>query len=176
MHGVGAGSCWRCRGSGASSTVAIAELQHVIAVLAAWRSKLSATAWVSDRSPAGTLSAVSLIRLLYRWSSIVQSNELQRLNLRSPPVVGMFSDIPIAGGPRSPAPSSRWASSMNQNQSSAALRRVAPMALFQLRAQQKCRACGHRVGEHVGFPDAELAKQLARIHGGCLDCESCADE
>jgi hypothetical protein len=62
------------------------------------------------------------------------------------------------------------------NQSSTALRLVAPMPLFQLHARQSCRACGHQMGEHVGFPDAELAKQLSRIHGGCLDCETCADE
>jgi len=48
--------------------------------------------------------------------------------------------------------------------------------LFPRRAQQKCRSCGHQVGEHVGFPDAALAEQLSLIHGGCLDCESCGDE
>jgi hypothetical protein len=66
------------------------------------------------------------------------------------------------------------------NQSVTALRtalRLAPrQPLFPLRAQRKCRSCGHRTGEHVGFPDAALAEQLSLIHGGCLDCESCGDE
>jgi hypothetical protein len=62
------------------------------------------------------------------------------------------------------------------NQSVTALRFVPRQPLFQLRAQQNCRSCGHRVGEHVGFPDAALAKELSLIHGGCLDCETCADE
>jgi len=62
------------------------------------------------------------------------------------------------------------------NQSATALRLATRQPLFPLRAQQKCRSCGHQVGEHVGFPDAKLAEQLSRIHGGCLDCETCADE
>jgi len=62
------------------------------------------------------------------------------------------------------------------NQSTTVLRLVPRQPLFPLHAQQNCRACGHQVGEHVGFPDAALAKQLSRIHGGCLDCETCADE
>jgi len=63
------------------------------------------------------------------------------------------------------------------NQSAPALRLVPRhQPIFQLRAQQNCRACGHEVGEHVGFPDPALAKQLSLIHGGCLDCETCADE
>jgi hypothetical protein len=56
------------------------------------------------------------------------------------------------------------------------LRLVTRRPLFQLRAQQSCWACGHQLGEHIGFPDAALAKQLSRIHGGCFDCETCADE
>jgi hypothetical protein len=62
------------------------------------------------------------------------------------------------------------------NQSSTALRLTAPLPLFQLRSPRSCRACGHRLGEHAGLPDTELARQLSRIHGGCLDCETCADE
>jgi hypothetical protein len=66
------------------------------------------------------------------------------------------------------------------NQSASAFRtalRLAPrQPLFPARARQKCRACGHQTAEHVGFPDAALAEQLSLIHGGCLDCESCADE
>jgi hypothetical protein len=57
-----------------------------------------------------------------------------------------------------------------------ALRLVSRQPLFPVRAQQKCRTCGHRTAEHVGFPDTALAEQLSLIHGGCLDCESCADE
>ncbi len=62
------------------------------------------------------------------------------------------------------------------NQSTATLRLATQRPLFPVRSQQKCRSCGHRVGEHVGFPDAALAEQLGLIHGGCLDCESCGDE
>ncbi|HZO80804.1 MAG TPA: hypothetical protein VFB33_03845 [Candidatus Binataceae bacterium] len=51
---------------------------------------------------------------------------------------------------------------------------AAPVRLF--RALLKCRACGHPSDLHVGFADPELARQLSRIHGGCLDCEICADE
>jgi hypothetical protein len=61
-------------------------------------------------------------------------------------------------------------------QSATALRLATRQPLFQLHAQRKCRSCGHQVGEHVGMPDAALAEQLSRIHGGCLDCETCADE
>jgi hypothetical protein len=57
-----------------------------------------------------------------------------------------------------------------------ALRLTPRKPLFPVRARQKCRTCGHQAAEHVGFPDAALAEQLSRIHGGCLDCESCADE
>jgi hypothetical protein len=59
---------------------------------------------------------------------------------------------------------------------STALRLAPRQPLFPVRAQQKCRACGHQTAEHVGFPDTALAEQLGLIHGGCLDCESCADE
>jgi hypothetical protein len=62
------------------------------------------------------------------------------------------------------------------NQSATALRLVPRQPIFQLRAQQDCGSCGHQVGEHVGFPDPALAQQLSLIHGGCLDCEICADE
>jgi hypothetical protein len=62
------------------------------------------------------------------------------------------------------------------NQSTTALRFVPRQPLFPVHARQNCRACGHQVGEHVGFPDAALAQELSRIHGGCLDCETCADE
>jgi hypothetical protein len=62
------------------------------------------------------------------------------------------------------------------NQPAPVLRFVPRQPLFQLRAQQNCGSCGHHVGEHVGFPDPVLAKQLSLIHGGCLDCEICADE
>ena len=48
--------------------------------------------------------------------------------------------------------------------------------LFVRHARRKCRSCGHPSLEHVGFPDAAVAEQLSLIHGGCLDCESCADE
>lgn len=44
------------------------------------------------------------------------------------------------------------------------------------RSSHKCRGCGHPSDIHVGFADPELARQLSRIHGGCLDCEICADE
>jgi hypothetical protein len=57
-----------------------------------------------------------------------------------------------------------------------ALRPATRQPLFLVRGQQKCRSCGHQVGEHVGFPDAAIAEQLSLIHGGCLDCESCGDE
>jgi hypothetical protein len=56
------------------------------------------------------------------------------------------------------------------------LRSVTRQPLFSRRAQQDCRACGHQAGQHAGFPDPALAEQLGRIHGGCLDCETCADE
>jgi hypothetical protein len=67
---------------------------------------------------------------------------------------------------------------MNQsiNAFRTALRPTTRQPLFPMRAQRKCRACGHQVGEHVGFPDAALAEQLSLIHGGCLDCESCGNE
>jgi hypothetical protein len=57
-----------------------------------------------------------------------------------------------------------------------ASRPVVRQPLFPRRAAQKCRSCGHQTGEHVGFADAAVAEQLSLIHGGCLDCESCADE
>jgi hypothetical protein len=62
------------------------------------------------------------------------------------------------------------------NQSSTVVRLAAPPPLFQVRSLQSCRECGHRLGEHVGLPDTALARQLSRIHGGCLDCETCGDE
>jgi hypothetical protein len=62
------------------------------------------------------------------------------------------------------------------NQSAAALRLPLRQPMFPVQARRKCPTCGHRAVEHVGFPDAMLAEQLALIHGGCLDCESCADE
>jgi hypothetical protein len=63
------------------------------------------------------------------------------------------------------------------NQSTAAVSRFSIVKpVFQARAQRRCRECGHRSAEHVGFPDPALAEQLSLIHGGCLDCESCADE
>jgi len=57
-----------------------------------------------------------------------------------------------------------------------ALRPAFRQPLFPVHARQKCRSCGHQVGEHVGFPDTALAEQLSLIHGGCLDCESCGNE
>jgi hypothetical protein len=51
-----------------------------------------------------------------------------------------------------------------------------PSRLYHRHSTQKCRSCGHPPDLHVGFADPELAKQLSRIHGGCLDCEICADE
>jgi hypothetical protein len=62
------------------------------------------------------------------------------------------------------------------NQSSTAVRLAASLPLFQFRSPQSCRTCGHRLGEHIGLPDTALTRQLSRIHGGCLDCETCADE
>ncbi|HTQ23412.1 MAG TPA: hypothetical protein VMI09_01870 [Candidatus Binataceae bacterium] len=66
------------------------------------------------------------------------------------------------------------------NQSATAVRNVLltidRQPLFPRRARQKCRSCGHQSIEHIGFPDAAVAEQLSLIHGGCLDCESCADE
>jgi hypothetical protein len=66
------------------------------------------------------------------------------------------------------------------NRSANALRTAVPplvrQPLFPRRAAQKCRSCGHQTGEHVGFADTAIAEQLSLIHGGCLDCESCADE
>jgi hypothetical protein len=84
----------------------------------------------------------------------------------------MFSDIRLAGAPASP--------NDQMNQPATALRNalltVNRQPLFPRRARQKCRSCGHQSIEHVGFSDAAVAEQLSLIHGGCLDCESCADE
>jgi hypothetical protein len=84
----------------------------------------------------------------------------------------MSFDIRDAGAPAS------FRDEMNQ--SAAAVRgaslTVNGQPLFPRRARQKCRSCGHQSIEHVGFPDPAVAEQLSLIHGGCLDCESCADE
>jgi len=84
----------------------------------------------------------------------------------------MFFDTRSAGAPAS------FRDEMNQP--ATALRNplltVNRQPLFPRRARQKCRSCGHRSIEHIGFPDAAIAEQLSVIHGGCLDCESCADE
>jgi hypothetical protein len=85
----------------------------------------------------------------------------------------MFSDIRVAGAPAF----FRAATKLSMNQSTAVLSRFsARQPIFPVHAQRRCRECGHRTAEHVGFPDQALAEQLSLIHGGCLDCESCADE
>jgi hypothetical protein len=132
----------------------------------------------------GTLVAVCLTRLLYRWSAIVQSNELQRFyNLRSSPGgANVLRHWHRRGHPPfSSLPPLLW-DTMNQSVNASrtafrtALRPAFRQPLFPVRARQKCHSCGHQVGEHVGFHDTALAEQLSLIHGGCLDCESCGNE
>jgi hypothetical protein len=67
------------------SRTAIAELQHgVRGTVSAGAERLGKCS-VFRSNTSGTLSAQSLLRSLYRWSSIVKSNELRSLNLRSSP-------------------------------------------------------------------------------------------
>jgi hypothetical protein len=64
----------------AQPATAIAELQHLLIRADCPAAKTPDNCSSFPPKATGTQSAASLTRLLYRWSSIVQSNELQRFN------------------------------------------------------------------------------------------------
>lgn len=55
-------------------------------------------------------------------------------------------------------------------------RRPPSVPIYYPRSQLVCPKCGHRMSEHLGFPDPLAAEQLSDLYSGCLDCTLCADE